>query len=137
MLRKFAAGVIVPSCLIAIGGVVLIAMRLIANQRYYQIAALWCLVPFLWGVWAMLTPTTWFPRRLPAWGAILGVIAGVLGAFVIDVPLRVMGLSLSVGLKSAAVVLAAIIYYLLWMIVGPVYRALGPETPAGNVVRAA
>ena len=138
MLRRFAAASLIPSCLIAIGGVALIAFRLLANQRYYQMAVLWCLVPVVWGLWAMVMPKTWFPQKLFAWGAILGVVAYVMGALVINVPLRVAGIVLPMWAKIAGFVIAPVVYGGLWMLIGPVYRALSPdETPARVHGRAA
>jgi hypothetical protein len=138
MLRKFAAASLVVSCLLAVGGSSLIIIRLLTGQRFYQIAALWCLLPFVWGIWAMLTPRSWFPRRLPAWGAILGAIAGVIGVFVIDVPLRMFGLSIPGALKLLGVVFAAVIYYALWIVVSRVYDSLAPNgAPATAPAKAA
>lgn len=138
MLRKFAAASLVGSCVISLGGLALIAIRLLANQRYYQIAVLWCLVPVVWGAWAVLTPKSWFPARLPLWGAILGVFAYLMGVWVIDVPGRVAGWSLPLGWKLAGAVIAPCIYYLVWMLVGPVYHALTPhDETAAHHARAA
>ena len=127
MLYKFAAGTVVSSCLIALGGAAILAARLLTGQRFYPIAALWCLVPFLWGVWMMLTPPSWMERRIPAWGAILGMLAGVAGIYVLDVPRRVGGLFLPSALKPLCVFLAAGTYAVVWIVVGKVYRALEPS----------
>ena len=138
MVRRFAAASMVVSCLLALGGSSLIIIRLLTGQRFYQIAPLWCLLPFIWGLWAVLTPRSWFPQRLPAWGAVLGAIVSVVGAFVIDVPLRMFGLSIPGALKLLAVVFAALIYYVLWMIVSRIYDALATNgTPTTAAARAA
>ncbi len=133
MLRKFAAASLVASCLIAAGGVALIAFRLIASQRYYSIAVLWCLVPVVWGVWAVLMPKSWFPGRLFVWGAILGLIAYIGAVFVINVPIRVLGLALPVWAKVSGFVVAPAIYGAVWMLIGPAYRALSPENEPAKV----
>ncbi len=53
----------------------------------------WCFVPVVWGLWAMLAPSQWVPNRLPAWGAILGVVAGIMAGPVLNLPLRILGWS--------------------------------------------
>lgn len=138
MLRRFAAASLVASCVIPIGAIAIFLIRLATGERYYQMAALWCLVPAVWGVWAMLTPATWMPKRLPLWGAILGVLAGIGGALVVNLPQRIFQINLSIGLRVLAVPLAAVIYYLFWMVVAAVYRGLTPaDAPAVTAAKAA
>ncbi len=124
MIYRFAAGTMVSSCLIALGGAVVLALRLSTGQRFYAIAALWCLVPFLWGVWMMLAPQSWMEKRLPAWGAILGALAGINGIYVLDVPQRVAGVFIPAALRPLGVLLAAVVYGAVWIVVARVYRAL-------------
>jgi hypothetical protein len=137
MLRKFAAGSLVASCVIAVGGAWVIGLRFVTSQRIYGIAVLWCLVPFAWGVWMMVAPASWVPSRLPAWGGILGVIAGVLGVYVLDVPRRVFGLAIPAGLRPVAVLAGGAIYAALWIIVAAAYRALASDSPRSTAAKAA
>ena len=102
----------------------MLALRVFTGQRFYQMTALWCLVPFVWGVWMMLAPRSWIEKRLAAWGAILGALAGIAGIYLLDVPQRVAGFSVPAGLKPLGVLLAGVIYGVVWIAVGRVYRAL-------------
>ena len=137
MLRKFAAGSLVASCVIAVGGAWVIGLRLVTAQRIYGIAVLWCLVPFAWGVWMMLAPASWVPSRLPVWGGALGVIAGVLGVYVLDVPQRVFGFTVPVGLRPVAVLGGGALYAALWIVVAAAYRALAPDSSPVTSAKAA
>jgi hypothetical protein len=67
---------------------------------------------------------------LPLWGAILGLIAGVLAAFVLNLPFRVLGETVPVTLRGVGVVVIMVFYYLLWMLVRFAYRSLGTPTSA-------
>ncbi len=136
MIYRFAAGTMVSSCLIALGGAVVLALRLATGQRFYAIAALWCLVPFLWGVWMMLAPRSWMEKRLPVWGAILGALAGISGIYVLDVPQRVAGVVIPTALRPVGVLLAAVVYGAVWIVVAKVYRAL-IATPTNRSTSAA
>jgi hypothetical protein len=89
------------------------------------ITTAWCFVPLAWGLWAMLAPAHWVPSRLPIWGAILGIVAGSIAGPVLDLPLRLGGLS---GVRWVMLVVGPIFYYLLWLLVRVAYRSLaGPE----------
>ncbi len=129
MLHRYAAGAVVSSCLIAIGAAVVLALRVLVGQRFYQITAVWCLVPFIWGVWMVLAPQGWIEKRLPAWGAILGAIAAMTGIYVLNIPQRV-GVFIPAALKPAGVLLMAAVYGIFWIVVGKVYRALRPTSTA-------
>ena len=87
------------------------------------------MVPLAWGLWAMLTPKSWLPQRLPPWGAILGLIAGLLVMFVLDLPGQVIGEPLTPWLRGIGVLLAIGVYYLLWLLVRRAYRALTAPSP--------
>ena len=76
----------------------------------------------------MLAPSGWVPQRLPIWGGILGLIAGVLAAFVLNLPSRVLGVTVPVILRGVAVVVIVAFYYFLWMLVRIAYRSLGTPT---------
>jgi membrane associated rhomboid family serine protease len=69
-------------------------------------------------------------QRLPTWGAILGVIAGLGAAFVLNLPSRILGQAVPAALREVGVVVIVVFYFLLWMLVRAVYRALGPTDSA-------
>jgi len=85
------------------------------------------LLPILWGVWNLLWARLQPAMSIGAWGAILGVVAGI----------AVNLLFVAVGTWFAAVMLLpaflAVLYALLFrLIVGPLNEALGVESePAG------
>ena len=120
MFRRFAAACMVGSIVIAAGAVVMLLLRLPTEGVCFLTTA-WCFIPVVWGLWAMLAPSSWVPGRLAVWGAILGVAAGIVAGPVLNIPLRVGGPS---GLRWVALVLAPIVYYLLWLLVGIAYRSL-------------
>ena len=125
MLQRFVSASFVASIGIACAAVGLLAAKHIWTLHdIHQIAMIWCCVPLVWGVWAMLTPRTWVPERLPLWGAILGLAAGVNVLFVLNMPQVLLGQYIGVMYRVFGVVMAAVGYYLLWMIVRVVYRAL-------------
>ena len=122
MLQQFAAACIVASVVVAVGAVVsLLPPRWPADDARVLTTA-WCFVPVAWGLWAMLAPARWVPRRLPLWGAILGVLAGLLAGPVLDLPLRLVGLR---GMRWITVLVGPILYYIVWLSVPVVYRSLG------------
>lgn len=126
MLRRFAAASTVASILVGIA--VTVATVVVPSDqlpRLFPILRVWCLVPVLWGVWAMLAPPTWMPERLPWWGGILGVLLGLFIMIVANIPEQVVGEPVPVTLRAAAVVVLAVVYYLLWMLVRMAWRALG------------
>lgn len=121
MLQRFAAACIVASGVVAVGAVVsLLPPRWPADDALVLTTA-WCFVPAVWGVWAMLAPAGWVPRRLPLWGAILGVVAGIIAGPVLDLPQRLVGLR---DMRWIAVLVGPILYYVLWLLVPGVYRSL-------------
>jgi hypothetical protein len=69
----------------------------------------------------MLAPARWVPSRLPVWGAILGLVAGVIAGPVLDLPLRLAGLR---GVRWLTLIVGPFLYYLLWLLVPPAYRSL-------------
>ncbi len=129
MLQRFVSASFVASIGIACAAVGLLAAKHIWTlHNLHQIAMIWCCVPLIWGVWAMLTPRTWMPERLPLWGAILGLLASLNVLFVLNLPQVILDQSISVMYRALGVVVAVAGYYVLWMIVRAVYRAL--RTPA-------
>lgn len=129
MLQRFVSASVVASIGIAFGAVALLIASHIWNlQNIHRIALLWCCAPLIWGVWAVLTPRRWMPERLPIWGALLGLLASLAVLFVLNLPLSIVGKYVAWPYRAIGVLLAMIGYYLLWMLVRVVYRALrGPE----------
>jgi len=128
MFRRFLAGAAIASIAIALAAVVLLLAHGLAAQRFYPLTTMWCCAPAVWGLWAMIAPAAWVPHRLPIWGAVLGLIAGLLALFVLNLPLRVFGVVAPVILRGVGVVVIVVLYYLLWMLVRLAYRALGAPT---------
>jgi hypothetical protein len=128
MFRRFAAASAVASILVGFA-VTVASVAVPADQlpRLFPIFRVWCLVPALWGIWAMLTPRPWMPERLPWWGAILGLLAGLLILIVLNIPEQVLGEPVSMTLRAAGVAVLAVAYYLFWMLVRLALRALGTE----------
>lgn len=120
MFQRFAAACVVASIVIAAGAVVSLLLRL-PVEGTWMLTTAWCFVPVGWGLWAMLAPSRWVPSRLSAWGAILGVVAGIMAGPLLDLPLRVGGLS---GANWIVLVVGPILYSLLWLLVGVAYRSL-------------
>jgi hypothetical protein len=128
MLRRFAAATAVISVLLFFAAAVVLVIPGLAVQRIYPILWIWAIIPCVWGVWAILCPAAWVPQRFPAWGALLGTIAAVMALFVIQLPQRVLQMEFSVPLRALLVVGAAVVYYVLWMMVGNVYRKLAASS---------
>jgi hypothetical protein len=129
MLSRFAAGSAIASIAIALGALVIVLTPGLTFERIYPLTIIWCLAPLAWGVWALLAPAAWVPQRLPLWGAILGLIAGLLAAYVLNMPARVLGETISVAGRGVAVVVLTVFYYALWMLVRLAYRSLTSTTP--------
>ena len=120
MLNRFAAACVVASVIIAAGATGSLLWRWpTAGTRIVTTA--WCFVPLAWGLWAMLAPGRWVPGRLATWGAILGIGAGIIAGPVLDLPLRLAGVS---GVRWVPLVAGPILYYFLWLLVGVAYRSL-------------
>ena len=120
MFHRFAAACTVASILIGAAAAVSVLARFPAESASLLTLA-WCFVPVAWGLWAMLAPSRWVPGRLPLWGAILGVAAGVVAGPVLDIPHRVGGWS---GVRWLPLIVGPIFYYLLWLLVATAYRSL-------------
>ncbi len=125
MLRRFVAGTSISSVLIACGAMAILLVPALALPRTYPLAVVWCFVPLAWGIWAMLAPAAWVPELLPIWGALLGFIAGVLAAFVVNMPSRILGQTIPAGVRGLGVMVMVAFYYWFWMLVMAAYRALG------------
>lgn len=124
MLRRFAAASVVATIALAVAASVVMLVPGMKLERFAPLLALWCCAPCAWGIWAILAPASWIPRCFPFWGAILGIIAGCLAAFVINLPLRVFGEPISVAFRACGVLVLVGFYALLWTLVGTAYRKL-------------
>jgi hypothetical protein len=120
MFCRFVAACSVASVLIAIGAVMSLLLRF-PPQGAWMVSTAWCFVPVAWGLWAMLTPSRWVPRRFSAWGAILGLAAGIVAGPLLNIPLRVGAPG---GVRWIAPIAGPIFYYLIWLLVGVAYRSL-------------
>src|SRR5689334_14682077 len=98
MFPRFAAACVVGSIAVAFGALVLLLIPGLTFEKVFPLTVIWCCVPLIWGLWAMIAPRSWTPRMLPLWGALLGAIAGLLAAFVLNLPSRVLGQVLSPSL---------------------------------------
>ena len=128
MFRRFASGSSIASIAIAFAVLGVLLTPAVTLQRVYPVTVMWCFAPAVWGLWAMFAPTAWVPRRLPIWGAILGLIAGLLATVVLNLPSRVLGETVPVTLRGVAVLVIVALYYSLWMLVRVAYRSLGTPT---------
>lgn len=130
MLRRFAAGSVVACIVTAIASAGALTFAGVNPERLALILAIWCLVPCVWGTWAMLSPLSWVPRRLPIWGTILGIVAGLMAMFVLNIPYRILGVVVPATAGALGVLVAALIYYLLWTMVEIVYNRLSGSSSA-------
>lgn len=129
MLIRFASASIVACIATAIASLAMLLLFDFNPQRFALILAIWCAVPCIWGLWAMLSPKAWLPQRLPIWGTILGIVAGVMAIFALNLPSRILEVGLSNTTRILIVLLAGLFYYVLWMIVSVVYKRLsGPRS---------
>jgi hypothetical protein len=132
MFDRFAAGTAVASVAIGFAALVVSVTPGLTFEGIYPVPIVWCFVPCAWGIWALLTPSSWMPNRLPLWGAILGLLAGSGAAFVLNVPSRFVGEAVSLTARSIVVLVVALFYYLLWMLVRIAYRSLVSTGPGSS-----
>jgi len=124
MFRRFVSGSAIASVGIAIAALITLLVHGLAEQRFYPLMMMWCFAPLVWGLWAMLAPAGWVPERLPIWGAVLGLVAGMMALFVLNLPLRVLAVTGAGGLRGVGVVVIVVFYYVLWMLVRLAFRSL-------------
>ena len=122
MLRRFAAASSVASVIIASGALVSLLPLGWPPADARVLTTAWCFVPLAWGLWAVLAPTSWVPGRLPLWGAILGVVAGIVAGPVLDLPSRLAGVR---GAPWIVLIVGPLFYYVVWLLVPVAYRSLG------------
>lgn len=128
MFRLFAAASGVASLVIAFGVAALLLNPLVHPEKLFPIFFIWCLVPAAWGIWALLIPASWVPKRLALWGAALGLIAGCISIFVLNLPSRVFSVDIIFPWRVVAVLASTFFYYLLWLLVRRSYKILGPKS---------
>lgn len=131
MFQRFAAGTAIASLPIALAALAVLLIPMLSLQSIYPVPVIWCMVPVVWGLWAMIAPKAWVPQRLPLWGAILGLMLGLFAGFVLNLPSRVAGQTVPALLRGLGVLFAVVFYYLLWMLVRIAYRSLAARQPAG------
>ncbi len=124
MLQRFAAATCVASSAVALATLIALLGAALKPVNLYPLLSLWCLVPAVWGLWAMLAPKAWVPQRLPLWGAILGLLVGTLAMFVLNLPAQMFGLAASAWRRGLAVLILVALYYLLWLVVRIAFGAL-------------
>ncbi len=129
MLRRFASATVVPALAIPIILLAIFITRTLTVPKAFPITTLWCFAGLIWGVWALLAPSSWVPNRLPIWGAILGLLIGLFALFVLNLPHVLFDVEVSVGSKLGLVAAMIVLYFFLWMLVRAGYRKLGG---AGN-----
>ena len=78
----------------------------------------------------MLTPRAWMPKRLPLWGAFLGLFAGLMAVLVLNLPSRFLEEPVSMLVRVIAVLAGTLLYYLMWMLVRGAWRWLAEKTSA-------
>ena len=132
MFRQFAAASVVAGVAVGCATIFVLAMPGLGDQKSTPLLALWCVAPLVWALWAAVAPASWVPRRLPLWGALLGLLAGFLGAFALNMPLRVLGVALPVAWRGALAVVIAAFYYVLWLFVRTAYEAFSPPAAASQ-----
>ena len=131
MVRRYAAASSVASMVVAPGGLASLLAPRWSPAVVRVLTTAWCFVPFAWGLWAALAPSRWVPRRLPLWGAILGVVAGIVAGPILDFPGRLGGLR---DLRWITLIVGPIFYYLMWLFVPVAYRSLDAtlNLPSGD-----
>jgi len=124
MLRRFAAASAVACIALGVAGSAVLVISGLSSQRFAPLLAMWCIAPSVWGLWAMLAPSRWIPERLPLWGAMLGVVAGLMAGFVLDLPSRIAGFQVAVVARFAGLIVLTLFYFVLWTLVRTVFKRL-------------
>jgi len=124
MTKRFVSAVAIASIVIFVGAIILQLNPNFAVDSRYLLTTIWCMVPLIWGLWALLAPKSWLPKHIPIWGAILGLIAGVTVVFALDIPARFFNEPISNLLRGGLVIAAVVLYYLLWLFVRRIYTSI-------------
>mgnify|MGYP001585636604 CR=1 FL=1 len=132
MLRRFAAATCVASPVVALATLIVLLAPDLKPESLYRLTSFCCILPAVWGLWAMLAPRSWVPQRLPLWGAILGALAGMMVAFVLNLPAQILEVALSAPQRGLVVLILAAFYYLLWLVVRAALGALAGNSHAAR-----
>lgn len=132
MCQRFVAGSAIGALVVAVAAFALVVIPGLALRSAWSLTLMWCFVPVAWGIWAQITPRSWVPGRLPLWGAILGFLGGMMNAFVLNLPSRVLAREISVGTRWALVAAITVAYYLLWMLVRSTLVYISPSEQSFN-----
>lgn len=124
MLRRFASAGVIPALAIPIILLAIFLTRTLTVPKAFPLTTLWCFAPLIWGIWAVLAPSSWVPKRLPIWGAFLGLLVGLFAMFVLNMPHVLLDADLSVVWRVVIVVGIVVLYFILWMLVRAAYRSL-------------
>lgn len=124
MFRRFASASAIPAIVIPIVLLVIVLTHTLTVPKAYPLTTLWCFAPLVWGVWAAIAPKSWVPQRLPIWGAILGLFAGLFGTFVLNLPHVLFDHELTMTWKLALVAGLVVLYFILWVFVRAGYRSM-------------
>jgi len=133
MLLRLASACAVAGPIIGIAAGVSLLIPRWSAADVRILTTFWCFVPLIWGLWAILAPASWVPRRLPLWGAILGIVAGVVAGPVLDMPLRLVGVR---GVSWFPVVVGPVLYYVLWLLVARTYGSLSAASQPAHAAGA-
>jgi hypothetical protein len=117
MIKRFVSAAAIASAVIF---PLAIFMRLnpeLPVESRYLLTTIWCLLPVIWGVWAVIMPKSLLLKHIPLWGALLGLIAGVVIVFVLRIPMQLMGEALTGLFKGVLLLAAIVLYYALWHLV--------------------
>ncbi len=130
MLSRFASAVCVASPAAALATIIALFVTNVQPEALYRLTSLWCIVPAVWGLWAMLAPRTWVPQRLPLWGAMLGLLVGTVVIFALNLPAEFLKTPPPMPLRGLVVLILVAVYYLLWSLVRMVFGALARQDGA-------
>ena len=129
MFRRIVSGSAIAPIGIAGGALVVLITPAAIQERINTLTVAWRFVPAEWGLWAMLAPVGLVPQRVPLWGAIMGLIAGLLAALVLILPSRISGETVPVILRGVAVVMNAMSYYFFGCWYGSLVALSGRPRP--------
>ncbi|MGH9521990.1 MAG: hypothetical protein ACRD3E_05620 [Terriglobales bacterium] len=124
MLRRFASAAMIASIAVTCAAVVIVLLPGSVREHAMPILLAWVCLPSIWGLWAMLAPEGWAAEKLPLWGSLLGLFAGVAAVFIVDAPGRLFGLQGNFAARIGIVVAFCGFYYLMWIAVRAVLRSL-------------
>jgi hypothetical protein len=129
MWRRFVSASAVAAIAITVPALVVFLLPAEGREKFQIMTHVWCFAPAAWGVWAMLAPARWVPERLPLWGSLLGLLAGLMVTFLLDMPARILGAPVPLVWRIVPVVALVVVYFLLWMLVRAAFRSLAGAAP--------